>query len=61
MAVTAAVAAGFAAIQWAFAADFTRVLDWQQSAFVLYLVAVAAAGSLLILPGLIANPAGSEF
>jgi hypothetical protein len=54
--VTAAVAAGFALIQWTFAADLTHVLDWQQTAFALSLIAVGAAGSLPILPGLLVEP-----
>jgi hypothetical protein len=58
IAVALALVAGVALTQWTLAAQFTHVLDWQQTAFALYLVAVGTLGSLLILPALIADHAG---
>jgi hypothetical protein len=57
IAVVLAIIAAVALIQWAFAPQFTEVLDWQQTALVIYVAGIGALGCLLILPGLITDSA----
>jgi uncharacterized membrane protein len=55
MTVVLAASAAVALIQWVFSPQLTQALDWQQTAFVLYLAGIGIVGCLLVLPGLIVS------
>ena len=58
--VALAVIAAVALTQWAFAPQFTDVLDWQQTAVAIYAGGIGTLGCLLILPGLISDAGRTE-
>jgi hypothetical protein len=60
LAIVFAVIGAVALVQWAFAPQFTEVLDWQQTAVVIYVAGMGALGCLLILPGLFADAGRTE-